>query len=156
MPLLVFLGLRVAVSINWGMPPVSSMALKDLGVPLAWMGPFLSMWVFSHNTPLALANLLLFAFCMYTLAHGAIAVAKRGAARSPPFLLLAWVLYAAMALSLSNVLWLGYGEFMRALTEFHILSALLVGQRLRPIPASWALFLAFAWLALAAFHIRFA
>ena len=121
LPLVTYLGIGLWMMINWGQPSITG-GLGNLGAPLIGMLRFLS-----ENIALAsvhqFLNMASFAVCLAVLGGGAMALRSSQAALQWK---LAWGFYALLMLSLTNVIWLGYGEFMRAFTELWLLTVMLV------------------------------
>ncbi len=121
LPLATYLGIGLWMFVNWGQPSITG-GLGNLGVPLVGMARFVM-----ENIQLAslqqFLNMAGFGLCLAALIGGAMALRS---SQLEPQWKLAWGGYALLMLSLTNVIWLDYGEFMRAFSELWLLTLMLV------------------------------
>lgn len=143
LPLATYLGIALWVGLNWGQPSISG-GLGNLGVPLAGLFGFVQENI-RFAAPQQFMNMAAFALCMAALVAGALSFRAGRAGREWQ---LAWLLYAVLVLCLTRVIWLDYGEFLRAFTELWVLTIVLVLASVLPwqrlaagmLFAGWVLF----------------
>jgi len=143
LPLATYAGIALWMWLSWGQPSISG-GMGNLGLPLVGMFHFLA----ANVPPVSAAqfmNMAGFGVCLATLVIGVLAMRT---SRVNFEWKLAWLFYAVLMLCLTAVIWLSYGEFMRAFTELWLLTVLLAlasslpWQRLAAgvLFAGWALF----------------
>ena len=140
-PLAVFLLWQAALFYNWGEVPVFAGRI-NLAAPFTGFAGFLSDAA-EYRTPLqrrVLPELL------YLMAFAGIVLYCLRSTLATAHEIIAWFLYGALALLLSRAIWVEDWTFMRAVTEFCVVGALiLVGSRSRVRLPVFACSLAF-WL----------
>jgi len=121
LPLVAYLAINTWMWISWGQLSLTG-GVGNLGPPLVGITHFVqenwhlqSIW--------QKMNMATFGVCIGVLFIGAASMRKSQAGMEWK---LGWLFYALMMLSLTTVIWLGYGEFMRAFTELWILTCVLV------------------------------
>lgn len=140
-PLAVFLLWQAALFYNWGEVPVFA-GRVNLGAPFKGFAGFLA-YASEYRTPLQrralpeLLYLVAFASAVLYCLRSTLAAAHE---------IIAWLLYGALALALSRAIWVEDWTFMRAVTEFCVVGAvILVGSGSRVRLPAFACSLAF-WL----------
>lgn len=120
-PLVTWLAIGTWMWASWGQVSLTG-GVGNLGPPLVGMTRFvLENW---HLQSLFhQINMVAFGLCLGTMIIGAAVVRK---SRAGIEWKLGWLFYLMLVLSLTTVIWVGYGEFLRAFSEFWILTCLLV------------------------------
>lgn len=146
-PLAVFLLWQAALFYNWGEVPVLAGRI-NLAAPFAGFAGFLA-YASEYSTPLqrrALPELL------YLVAFAAAVLYCLRSTLAAAHEIICWLLYGALALLLSRAIWVEDWTFLRAVTEFCVVGAIiLVGGASRvgvPILASSLAFWLFLFLRL--------
>ncbi|RMF71561.1 MAG: hypothetical protein D6744_17765 [Planctomycetota bacterium] len=140
-PLLVFGAWQLYLRWRWGLFPVAA-GDGNIGPPLVGLTRFVHDVLSTdgpgvHDYWLAL---LVFLAVFVVFVVLALPTTRAGAE-----IILAWLLYGGLALSLTDVVWVEHWAFMRALSEFYVLGALiLAGSRVRARPA-FLVIAAVAW-----------
>ena len=142
-PIVMFAAWQAYLRLQWGVFPVAS-GDSNIGPPFAGIGRFVQSVIAAigpgyHDYWLGiLLFLALFVVCVL--------LALR-TTRAGPEIVLAWLLYGGLGLSLTEMVWVEHWAFLRALSEFYVLGALvLAGSRFRGLPvilfvagAAWTL-----------------
>lgn len=143
LPLLVYFSIRYYVGSNWGTDSLSG-GLKDLGLPLVGITEFLRA-NYTLESPLQVVNIAAFLLCCATAVLGAFSLRT---SQVPAPIKLSWLLYLILITSLSNVLWLSFGEFLRACNEYWLITCLLIIYSNIPLQRTIAVAVVTGWLGL--------
>ena len=140
------------LSRHWNMPPISG-GTQDLGIPFHGIIKFIHKNI-AETTLLAKVNLFFLLFCI-SIAGIAAFIFK--SAKADYYLKISWALYAVLLITLSDVIWLSFSEFMRAYTEFFLLSVLLIisSQLFKQYMNVFiGAYVAFSWIIMSLFFYR--